>query len=114
MVFTRANVNIGTVMTGRGQRGINIDAKEFMALRNVVHFKSKNFFEGRSYDLISADTLSNPKEHIRVSLPAFKRSMTEDEKNVVQKRRKPNLAFACLAADIEFSKIKMIQYKEIT
>jgi len=38
-------VNVGTKQFGRGKRGIDIDTKEFMALRNLVHFYSPNPFQ---------------------------------------------------------------------
>jgi len=38
------NVNVGTSLSGRGQRGIEIDAKEFIAMRNIVHFNCANPF----------------------------------------------------------------------
>jgi len=31
-------LNIGTVITGRGHRGIEVDTKEFIALKNIVLF----------------------------------------------------------------------------
>jgi hypothetical protein len=44
-LFTTIALNVGTAQTGRGQRGIEIDAKEFIALRNIVHFNSANPFK---------------------------------------------------------------------
>lgn len=43
--FTTIALNVGTASTGRGQRSIEIDAKEFIALRNIVHFNSHNPFK---------------------------------------------------------------------
>ena len=37
-------VNRGTRDVGRGKRGIEIDLKEFMALRNLVHYYCPNPF----------------------------------------------------------------------
>lgn len=42
--YTIMNVNVGTSLSGRGQRGIEIDAKEFIAMRNIVHFNCANPF----------------------------------------------------------------------
>ena len=42
--YTMIIPNQGTASQGRGQRGIEIDAKELMALRNVVHFNCVNPF----------------------------------------------------------------------
>jgi len=42
--YTEVSVNLGTAASGRGQRGIEIDAKEFMALRNIIHFNCLNPF----------------------------------------------------------------------
>ena len=38
-------MNLGTKQFGRGKRGIDVDTKEFMALRNLVHFYSPNPFQ---------------------------------------------------------------------
>lgn len=43
--YTTITPNLGTSSMGRGQRGIEIDTKELMALRNVVHFNCINPFQ---------------------------------------------------------------------
>lgn len=40
----KVNVNIYTGITGRGERGIDIDTKEFIALKNIIHFNCFNPF----------------------------------------------------------------------
>lgn len=42
--YVCVQINIGTKKYGRGKRGIDVDTKEFMALRNLVHFYSPNPF----------------------------------------------------------------------
>jgi hypothetical protein len=42
--YVCVQVNIGTKQYGRGKRGIEVDTREFMALRNLVHFYSPNPF----------------------------------------------------------------------
>lgn len=43
--YVIVNLNIGTKQFGRGKRGIETDTKEFMALRNLVHFYCANPFK---------------------------------------------------------------------
>ena len=43
-MYTLVNVTVGTAGIGRGQRGIEVDTKELMALRNIVHFNCVNPF----------------------------------------------------------------------
>ena len=42
--YVSVQLNVGTKQFGRGKRGIDVDTKEFMALRNLVHFYSPNPF----------------------------------------------------------------------
>jgi len=42
--YTVISINLGTATIGRGQRGIEIDTKEFMAMRNIIHFNCYNPF----------------------------------------------------------------------
>lgn len=42
--YVKVNVNIQTGITGRGERGIDIDTKEFIALKNIIHFNCDNPF----------------------------------------------------------------------
>ena len=42
--YVKVNVNIQTGITGRGERGIDIDTKEFIALKNIIHFNCQNPF----------------------------------------------------------------------
>jgi len=37
-------VNVNIQVTGRGERGIDIDTKEFIALKNIIHFNCFNPF----------------------------------------------------------------------
>jgi len=43
-MYTVVGTNLLTAEIGRGQRGIEIDTKEIMALRNIVHFNCINPF----------------------------------------------------------------------
>jgi hypothetical protein len=43
-VYTVVSTNLLTAEIGRGKRGIEIDTKEVMAMRNIVHFNCQNPF----------------------------------------------------------------------
>jgi hypothetical protein len=43
--YTICGINLLTAEVGRGQRGIEVDAKEMIALRNIVHFNCINPFK---------------------------------------------------------------------
>jgi len=43
-MYTVVSINLGTASIGRGQRGLDVDTKELMALRNIVHFNCVNPF----------------------------------------------------------------------
>lgn len=43
-VYTVVGTNLLTADIGRGHRGIEIDTKETMAMRNIVHFNCVNPF----------------------------------------------------------------------
>ena len=45
--YVVAQVNMGTKQFGRANRGIDVDTKEFMALRNLVHFYCNNPFKNK-------------------------------------------------------------------
>ena len=46
--YVVVQVNMGTKQFGRANRGIDVDTKEFMALRNLVHFYCNNPFKIKS------------------------------------------------------------------
>ena len=48
-------VNVGTKHVGRGKRGIEIDLKELMALRNLVHYYCPNPFKSVDESRFSRD-----------------------------------------------------------
>jgi hypothetical protein len=43
-MYTIVGTNLLTAEIGRGQRGIKVDTKEIMAMRNIVHFNCINPF----------------------------------------------------------------------
>ena len=43
-LYTTVSTNWTTSVIGRGQRGLDIDTKEFQALRNIIHFNCYNPF----------------------------------------------------------------------
>tara|TARA_B110000285_G_scaffold230294_1_gene296634 strand:- start:1063 stop:1311 length:249 start_codon:yes stop_codon:yes gene_type:complete len=57
--YVVVQVNVGTKHIGRGKRGIEIDVKEFMALRNLVHFYCPNPF-------IQIKNQDETKSHIKI------------------------------------------------
>lgn len=64
-LFTKVNMNYGTSFAGRGNRGLDIDSKEFMAFRNTVHFNFKNelakFKSTNSSPVSKEDCLLSPR-----------------------------------------------------
>jgi hypothetical protein len=54
-VYTVIGPNLLTAEIGRGQRGIEVDTREMMAMRNIIHFNCINPFgcgrcDGKSVD----------------------------------------------------------------
>lgn len=56
-VYTVVSTNLLTAEIGRGRRGIEIDTKEVMAMRNIVHFNCINPFTCRC---LRAETRTTP------------------------------------------------------
>ena len=45
VLYTTVKLSEGTAFSGRGRRGIDIDAKELIALRNLVYLNCANPFD---------------------------------------------------------------------
>lgn len=66
--YTKVSINYGTIDQGRGNRGVDIDFKEFLALKSMAEIYSKEIMgpsHRSSSEDFTDDTNENPEIHLK-------------------------------------------------
>ena len=75
-------MNIETYKTARKQRGIDIDSKEFVALRNTVHFNCQHPLSTSNI----GDDMSRSKSRVKFLLPEQLDMMSVKESDLPERK----------------------------